>query len=148
MVGDQTRYELNPKTGESGLEPAATAADTVKVTATNANLTPVVNAGDDQNRKLEEIVMLDGSESFDPNGDKLQYQWRLVSVPQKSKLTDDGIIGSKFSTKTAKLKGANYYFFFAGMMLLAAILFIPVARVYKGKTYLQKEAENGEATGK
>ena len=148
MVGDQTRYELNPKTGESGLAPAATAADTVKVTATNANLTPVVNAGDDQNRTLEEIVILDGSESFDPNGDKLQYQWRLVSVPQKSKLTDDGIIGSKFSTKTAKLKGANYYFFFAGMMLLAAILFIPVARVYKGKTYLQKEAENGEATGK
>lgn len=33
------------------------------------------------------------------------------------------------------LAGANYYWFFTGVMLLAAIVFIGVARTYRGRTY-------------
>lgn len=39
---------------------------------------------------------------------------------------------------TSKLPGADYYYFFAAMMLITAILYIPVARWYKEKTYIQE----------
>lgn len=41
---------------------------------------------------------------------------------------------------TVKLKGASYFFFFVGVMLVAAVLFTFFARFYQGKTYIQDEA--------
>ena len=41
-----------------------------------------------------------------------------------------------------RLKGPHYYLFFAGAMLFAALLFIPVARWYQPKEYLQDEADD------
>ena len=38
------------------------------------------------------------------------------------------------------LHGANYFWFFTGILLLAALLFIPLAWSYKGKTYMQDSA--------
>lgn len=38
---------------------------------------------------------------------------------------------------TSKLPGATYYWFFTGLMLAAAILFILVAKFYRGQTYIQ-----------
>ncbi|MEP1644920.1 MAG: MFS transporter, partial [Rhodopirellula bahusiensis] len=40
---------------------------------------------------------------------------------------------------TSKLPGATYYWFFAGLMLVAACLFIFVALIYRGKTYIQDD---------
>lgn len=40
----------------------------------------------------------------------------------------------------AALQGANYHWFFTSLMLLAAVLFIPVARNYRGQTYMQDSA--------
>lgn len=114
-------------------------SDTVKVTVTEGNLPPIADAGEDRVAILHEVVKLDGSKTFDPNRDDLKYQWHLVSKPEDSKLTDADLVGSEFPAQTSKLKGANYYFFFSGMMLLAAILFVPVARWYKPKAYLQEE---------
>ena len=37
------------------------------------------------------------------------------------------------------LEGADYFWFFAGLMLVAAILFVFVAQFYRGKTYIQEE---------
>ena len=42
---------------------------------------------------------------------------------------------------TSKLPGASYYWFFTTAMFITAILFIPVARRYKEKTYIQEESE-------
>jgi POT family proton-dependent oligopeptide transporter len=42
---------------------------------------------------------------------------------------------------TSKLPGASYYWFFAIAMLITSVLFIPVARRYKLKEYIQDEAE-------
>jgi len=139
MVGDQPRYELDPSSGDARLSPPATATDTVVIKATSKNLAPIVDAGDDKNALQGETITLNGSDTYDPNGDPLKFQWRLVSVPPGSKLTNDDLIGSQFPIQTSKLQGANYYYFFAGMMFLAALLFIPVAKLYKGKTYLQEE---------
>jgi POT family proton-dependent oligopeptide transporter len=41
---------------------------------------------------------------------------------------------------TSKLPGASYYWFFVISMVLTAAIFIPVARWYKPKEYIQDEA--------
>ncbi len=52
---------------------------TIRVTETN--LPPSANAGKDKEVDIGEIVILDGSKSFDKDGDKLIYQWKLISFP-------------------------------------------------------------------
>ena len=42
---------------------------------------------------------------------------------------------------SVKLAGANYYLFFAGLMFLAAIIFIFVALRYQGKSFIQDDRE-------
>ncbi|MFT5685836.1 MAG: POT family proton-dependent oligopeptide transporter [Myxococcota bacterium] len=46
---------------------------------------------------------------------------------------------------TSKLTGPEYYMFFAGCMLVTAILYIPVALWYKEKTYIQDENDAATA---
>lgn len=41
--------------------------------------------------------------------------------------------------KTSRLEGASYFWFFSGLMFVAAVLFIFVAKFYRGKTYIQDE---------
>ena len=144
MVGDEPRFKLDEKSGIAGLAPPTTASDTVTVKTTHKNLPPEVKAGKDQTVKLNEPVMLDGTGTFDPNGDELTYKWSFDSVPEGSLLKGADLEGRTFPGPTSKLKGATYYLFFAGMMLLAALVFIPVAMAYKPKEYLQDEAESSE----
>lgn len=40
---------------------------------------------------------------------------------------------------TVRLEGAHYYWFFTGVMLVASVLFIVVAWLYREKTYIQEE---------
>lgn len=49
------------------------------------------------------------------------------------------LIDQNQSVKDA-LRGANYYWFFTSLMLLTAVMFIPVAWYYKGRTYMQDSA--------
>jgi proton-dependent oligopeptide transporter, POT family len=42
---------------------------------------------------------------------------------------------------SVKLKGANYFLFFVALMLVTAVLFVFFARFYRGRTYIQDEAE-------
>jgi len=44
---------------------------------------------------------------------------------------------------TSKLPGASYYWFFAVAMLVTAVLFIPLARWYRQREYIQDEAPPG-----
>lgn len=41
---------------------------------------------------------------------------------------------------SSRLEGASYFWFFATMMFLTAVLFVPVAARYKEKTYIQDES--------
>jgi len=43
---------------------------------------------------------------------------------------------------SSKLVGAEYFLFFAGAMLLAAFIFIPIAMLYKEKYFIQDEMED------
>lgn len=42
---------------------------------------------------------------------------------------------------SVKLKGASYFYFFVAVMLVTAVLFTFFARYYRGRTYIQEEAE-------
>jgi len=136
-------YELQFEV-QVGEDANATGTDTVTVVVTSENLSPVAKADDNRTVLVATSVNLNGTQTFDPNGDSLTYEWSVVSVPEGSKLTDEAINGRTFAGPTSKLKGPNYYLFFAGAMLVAGLVFIPVARWYQPKEYLQDEAEDGE----
>jgi POT family proton-dependent oligopeptide transporter len=42
---------------------------------------------------------------------------------------------------SVKLKGASYFWFFVAVMLVTSVLFVFFARFYRGKTYIQDEAD-------
>lgn len=58
-----------------------TDTDTVSVTVANVNHTPVAEAGLDQSVAEGVAVALDGSASFDSDGDGLTYSWMQVNGP-------------------------------------------------------------------
>ena len=55
-------------------------SDTVQI-ATEGNLKPVANAGEDKTVGQYDYVCLDGSASSDPNGDNITYNWTITSMP-------------------------------------------------------------------
>jgi len=54
---------------------SATATVTITVTARPENLPPVANAGPDQSVAANATVTLDGSRSFDPEGNPITFNW-------------------------------------------------------------------------
>ncbi len=59
-------------------------ADTVTITAEGANAAPVADAGPDQAGHVGEVIYLDGTGSYDPDGDYLEYSWNFLSKPAGS----------------------------------------------------------------
>lgn len=56
------------------------------------NEAPVANPGSDQNVQVGEVVELDGTESSDPDGDSITYDWLIEGFPDSSEaeLDDPG----------------------------------------------------------
>ena len=63
----------------------------VTVTASTANLAPVANAGGGLNVYLGTTVTLNGTGSYDPNGDSLVYAWAFLSKPAGSSIQLSGV---------------------------------------------------------
>ncbi|NOQ15295.1 MAG: tandem-95 repeat protein [Methyloprofundus sp.] len=65
----------------------------VLITATEANVPPVANAGEDQALELGQTVQLDGYQShdIDDSFDSLSFSWSLASVPITSSLNDSSL---------------------------------------------------------
>ncbi len=58
--------------------------DEVQITVAEANGDPIADAGAAQTVQVGDQVILDGSSSYDPDGDSLRYTWTLVSSPSGS----------------------------------------------------------------
>ena len=75
-------------------------ADTVDITITNINETPIADAGPDQPSVDEAtLVTLDGTASSDPDGDALTYQW-VQTVGTGVTLSDDTASSPTFTAPT------------------------------------------------
>ncbi len=57
---------------------------------TSANTLPVADAGDDQTVPPNTVVTLDGTGSYDPDGDTITYAWEQVSGPTAALTGADG----------------------------------------------------------
>jgi POT family proton-dependent oligopeptide transporter len=68
----------------------------------------------------------------------------LLSVSLGNALTSAVNIFIQNKNGSSKLEGASYYWFFTGLMFVAACSFIIVAWFYKERTYLQEMAPAGE----
>ena len=64
-------------------------SDNVKVTAITTS--PTAEAGNNRSVVIDTTVSLDGSGSFDPDGDSLSYSWDVVSVPDGSSFNSNDI---------------------------------------------------------
>ena len=84
----------------------SSAASTVTITASTANVAPVANAGSAQNVVVGSVVTLNGASSSDANGDVLTYSWTISSKPTGSSATLSGA-SSVNPTFTAD-KAGNY----------------------------------------
>src|SRR5438105_3833435 len=76
-------------------------SDTV-IISTN-NVSPVADAGRDLHVHAGEVVRLDGSRSFDPDGQLLQFAWTLVGRPPTSSaaLAESGAVRPSFFADVA-----------------------------------------------
>jgi hypothetical protein len=62
-------------------------SDPVTVAVTTENTPPVAKTGPDQTVEVGQVVQLDGSDSFDVDGDPLCHQWSFTSLPAGSLAT-------------------------------------------------------------
>jgi POT family proton-dependent oligopeptide transporter len=58
----------------------------------------------------------------------------------------NGYIQEQKDTGTAILQGANYYWFFTGLMVATAVVYVIWSQFYRGQTYIQGEDEQPAAS--
>jgi len=87
-VGGRFVVSLQVNNGMSDSEPNLAYIDV----ATDKPQAPVADAGEDNNGAMDcSYVGLDGTDSFDPNGDILQYEWTLQEKPENSTTSNSEI---------------------------------------------------------
>ena len=73
------------------------------VTAATGAMPPVADAGAAQTVKVGAAVQLDGTRSYDPNGDSLTYFWQMTYKPAGSQASLDGnVLGSRSTSSSPK----------------------------------------------
>lgn len=59
-------------------------SEAVELIINIGNIAPIANAGNDQSVLVGDIISLNGNRSYDPEGNSLSYNWRIISAPQGS----------------------------------------------------------------
>lgn len=88
-----------------------TDSETFSLIVNETNRPPVADAGEDQNVAGGHIVRLNGSNSFDPDGDLITYTWSLVAVPNGSQVTENSLTDKTTPTPTFIPDKPGHYVF-------------------------------------
>ena len=81
----------------------------VDVSVVNVNHPPVANAGMDQTKNEASVVTLDGTQSYDPDGDALMFAWTQVSGPTVV-LSDSSSSAPSFTAPLVSVGGETLVF--------------------------------------
>lgn len=86
-------------------------------------------------------------ERFRPERTWLDRRRGQLGLPTEDQIAADGPTLSRdyFVGGQVKLEGASYFWFFAGLMLAAALLFLVVAKFYRPKEFFHDEEDEAEA---
>ena len=82
QVANRLRYRVKDNDG------ATSNAARVRITVESGNGLPMADAGPDFNVATGALVTFDGSNSSDPDGDRLTFSWQFLSVPPASTVTN------------------------------------------------------------
>ena len=77
----------------------------------------------------------------------LESRKEKLGLPTEAEIAESGPVISRdyFVGGQVKLEGASYFWFFSGLMLAAALLFLVVAKLYKPREYFHDEVDKAEA---
>ena len=122
------------------------APDQVTITATKANAAPIALAGSDQTVVAGDLVNLDGSSSYDDDGDSLSYQWQFADKPSASQsvLSDTGIATPSF---TADISGEYSLLLTVSDGTVSAIGQVAITATPKEYTLSYNAGPGGTLTG-
>lgn len=84
-------------------DPNGLSSEPATVAVSSENLPPVADAGADQAVFLGQAAELDGSGSFDPDGDALSFSWEVLSAPPGSAATVE--VADVFATLLPEVTG-------------------------------------------
>lgn len=84
-------------------------------------------------------------EKFRPKRSWLETRKEQLGIVSKDKSSSESVISHDyFVGGQVKLEGASYFWFFTGLMLAAATLFVGVAKLYKPLEYFHNESDDPE----
>lgn len=133
-----------PKTQEgqellAGLEDGW--SQTLRYRQLKKNQCRISSDGPDGEPKTEwDVGVLVSLPETDPERPWLEARKKELGVKDESAGTDDKVIEDPFyyAGGQVRLEGASYFWFFTWLMLGTAVVFIPYALFYRGKTHLQE----------
>lgn len=102
--GDTLTFQLIVNDGQSDSDP-----DTVDIIVKNVNQKPVAEAGAEQIVNEGTVVTLNGSSSYDPDGEAITYSWVRTAGPTVS-LSDPQSPTPTFTAPTVGMGGATLAF--------------------------------------
>jgi POT family proton-dependent oligopeptide transporter len=84
---------------------------------------------------------------FKPDQPWLDKRKAALGVPTTAEINESGptIQRDYFVGGQIKLEGASYFWFFTGLMLASALIFVVVAKLYRPREYYHDEATDAEA---
>ena len=90
-------------------------------------------------------------DNFRPEEAWLEVRKKELGIPTKAEAAAEGPVISTdyFVGGRVRLEGANYFWFFTGLMLVASLAFMIVAKLYRPREYYHDDHEaevNSEAT--
>ena len=99
---DSLNFKANDGTKDSNVA-------TVSITVSPVNSPPVADAGPNENVETGSRVTLDGSNSFDPDGDLIRFDWSIEAKPEESLVADRDIEGRTTPTPSFSLDVDGVY---------------------------------------